>query len=112
MRLAPAKLMLFGGTDHKTYLGCLNCSEYATDSIFNRFGPKGSEYSIESIWDKYGDFGSPYSEYSACNPYATDPPVIVDHEGNYYGRLTVNVYHAEIGGGRQYVGWLQKKVCE
>jgi hypothetical protein len=27
------KLMLFGGENHTTYLGCLNCSKYATDSL-------------------------------------------------------------------------------
>ncbi len=30
------KLMIFGGTNHGTYLGCLNCSEYATDSVLNK----------------------------------------------------------------------------
>jgi hypothetical protein len=110
-RLAPPKLMLFGGDGHKTYLGCLNCGEYATDSTFNEYGQSGSRLSSASIWNTYGDFGSAYSSYSVCNPYASDPPVIVDHEGNYYGRLTVNEYHAEIGGGRQYVAWLKQKVC-
>src|ERR1700751_63241 len=83
--VAPPKLMLFGGDGHKIYLGCLNCSEYATDSVFNEYGQSGSRYSSESIWNKYGDFGSAYSSFGVCNPYATDPPVIVDHEGNYYG---------------------------
>ena len=48
---------------------------------------------------------------SACNPYATDPPVIVDSAGHYYGRLTLNQYHGEIGAGRNYVEWLKEKVC-
>lgn len=86
----PAKLMLFGGLNHQTYLGCLNCSEYATDSIFNSYGSKGSAYSGETIWNAFGQFGSAYSTYGACNPYASDPPVIVDSDGNYYGRLTLN----------------------
>jgi len=109
---APPKLMLFGGEDHKTYLGCLNCSKYATDSVFNEFRSAGNRYSTESIWNKYGEFGSPYSTYSVCNAYVTDPPVIVDHEGNYYGRLTLNQYHVEIASGRQYMAWLQQTVCE
>jgi hypothetical protein len=112
MAYAPPKLVLFGGEDHKAYLGCLNCSEYATDSVFNAFGSAGNRYSTESIWNRYGEFGSPYSTYSVCNAYATDPPVIVDHEGNYYGRLTLNQYHAEIASGRQYIPWLQQAVCQ
>ena len=86
------KIMLFGGQDHKTYLGCLSCSKFAADSVLNKYGTHGSPYQSESIFNKYGDYGSKYSDSSACNPYASDPPVIVDEAGNYYGRLTVNKY--------------------
>lgn len=98
--------MLFGGFDHKTYLGCLNCSQYATDSVFNEFGSFVSKFSGDSIWNTYSEFAFRYSIESPCNQYATDPPVIVDHEGNYYGRLTINEYHSEIVAGRQFVAWL------
>src|SRR5882762_3408615 len=98
-----SKLMLFGGDDHKTYLGCLNCSQYAQDSIFNKYGEHGSPYSANSIWNRYGGFGSKYAANSACNAYAVDPPVIVNQEGAYYGRLTLNRYHSEIGVGRRYL---------
>jgi hypothetical protein len=104
--------MVFGGVDHKTYLGCLSCSEYATDSIMNSYGTHGSAYSIESIWNHYSEFGSAYSMYGACNPYASDPPVIVDQGGNYYGRLTVNQYHPERGTGTKYLDWLTNSVCQ
>lgn len=100
------KLMLFGGQEHKTYLGCLNCSEYASDSIMNKYGTHGSKYSSDSIFNQYSDYGSHYSSYGACNPYATDPPVIVDSEGKYYGRMTLNRYHSEIGLGTRYFDWL------
>lgn len=106
-----AKIMIFGGVDHKTYLGCLNCNEYASDSLFNSYGNNGSSYASESIWNHYSEFGSPYSMYSACNPYASDPPVIVDQDGRFYGRLTLNIYHAQIGNGAKYVDWLKGKVC-
>lgn len=108
---APAKLMLFGGLNHKTYLGCLNCSNYATDSISNEYGTHGSSYSSDSIKNHYSQYGSAYSTYSACSPYATDPPVIVDSNGSYYGRLTLNEYHAQIGVGRRYIEWL-KTICD
>ena len=107
----PTKLMIFGGPDHKTYLGCLNCNEYATDSIFNSYGTYGSPYSTQSIWNAYSDFGSPYSQHSVCNPYASDPPVIVDHNGAYYGRLTLNQYHPQRGAGANYYDWLNSKIC-
>lgn len=105
------KIMIFGGEGHKTYLGCLNCSQYATDSVDNKYGDHGSPYSDESVFNRYSDYGSPYSDYSACNHYASDPPVIVDESGNYYGRLTVNEYHSEIGSGKKFMEWLTA-VCE
>jgi len=105
-----AKLMIFGGLDHKAYLGCLNCSEYATDSVLNAYGENGSPYSVQSIWNHYSEFGSPYSPYGACNPYANDPPVIVDPSGNYYGRLSLNAYHPQLGIGSKYFNWLKQSV--
>jgi len=106
------KLMLFGGEDHKVYLGCLSCSEYSTDSVFNQYGTFGSRYSSTSIWNHYSEYGSAYSSWGACNPYANDPPVIVDLDGNFYGRLTLNEYHAQIGTGRSFHDWLYSVVCE
>ena len=101
-----AKLMIFGGTNHTVYLGCLNCSEYASDSVKNTYGTHGSGYSQESIFNHYGSYGSPYSAESACSEYANDPPVIVDQNGKYYGRLTLNRYHAQLGIGAELMGWL------
>lgn len=109
---SSSKLMIFGGMDHKTYLGCLNCSEYASDSVLNQYGTNGSPYSSNSIWNPYSEFGSAYSNYSACNSYASDPPVIVDHNGSFYGRLTLNRYHPQLGAGAKYFGWLSENVCK
>ena len=100
------KLRLFGGDAHGVYLGCLNCSEYAADSVMNKYGAHGSPYSQESVHNHYSQYGSPYATTSACNRYANDPPVIVDAAGNYYGRLTLNQFHAEIGVGRNFIAWL------
>lgn len=82
--------MLFGGENHDQYLGCLSCSKYASDSISNKYGTYGSKYNAESIWNTYGTYGSRYSQYSPWGPYASDPPVIVDGSGNFYGYFTVN----------------------
>lgn len=107
---SSVKLMLFGGPGHETYLGCLNCSNYASDSVLNEFGSHGSRYSSESIFNPYGQFGSRYSQYSACNPYASDPPVIVDERGNVYGRLTVNRFHLQAVQDPDLVAWIEA-VC-
>jgi hypothetical protein len=106
------KLMIFGGPGHKTYLGCLSCSEYANDSVFNIYGPHGTEYSNTSVFNQYSQFGGPYGEYSPCNASSSDPPVIVDEAGNFYGRLTVNPYHPQATHDPTIVAWLQEVVCK
>jgi hypothetical protein len=85
---------------HSIFLGCITCSEFSTDSIENKFGPHGSSFSSDSIFNHFSEYGSQFSNYSACNSFASDPPVIVDKDGHYYGRLTINTLHPEIGAGR------------
>lgn len=106
-----AKIMLFGGYNHATYLGCLNCSTSALDSVFNEYGSYGSPYGFNSIFNHYSQFGSAYSMYSPCNPYASDPPVIVDDAGTFYGRLTINSYNSEATHNLDILRWLEGSVC-
>lgn len=88
---APA-LLLFGDPDHRTFLGCINCSQFDGDSICNQFGQFGSQFNSSSIWDQFGQFGSQFSSDSPWNAYSFSGPVIVDKQGNFYGRLTANRY--------------------
>lgn len=81
-------LLLFGGDDHKQFLGCLNCSSTDPGSVCNPYGANGSEYRQESIWNAYGPYGSVYRTTSPWNEYATSPPVVVDSDGGFYGYLT------------------------
>lgn len=83
------KLMVFGGPDHATYLGCLTCYEPARDSVFTGSGSSDGRGG-PSVVNAGSVFVSPYSQYSACDPFAADPPVVVDEQGTYYGRLTIN----------------------
>ena len=92
---ADKKLMIFGGKGHNVYLGCLNCSQTASDSIFNSRGQFGSCSGIyvdnlfcRGIYKEYGRKGI-YSDQSACSTNAGDPPVIVDSDGDYYGRFSI-----------------------
>lgn len=87
---AQKALQLYGGEDHKEYLGCLNCSRYDQNSIWNAYGKFGSKYNSDCIWNSYGNYGGQYNNQSPFNPNATYPPVIVDQDGNFYGYLTVN----------------------
>jgi hypothetical protein len=88
-------LLLFGDSDHKTFLGCLNCSKYDSGSVCNKYGDTGSKYNTDSIWNRYGDFGSKYSDNSPWNKYSSSAPVIVDKSGQFYGRFTANKYASD-----------------
>lgn len=88
-------LLLFGGRDHKTFLGCLNCGKYDSGSACNKYGDHGSKYSNASIWNKYGNFGGRYSSESPFNRYASNPPAIVDRDGSFYGYLTADKYNSK-----------------
>jgi hypothetical protein len=109
---APAKIMIFGGQDHRVYLGCLNCAALYRDSVYNEAGVYGSRVRPESIWNAVGEYGSRVSQYSACNPVASDPPLIVDDTGTAYGRLTLNRVSSNIGGGARFYDWLSTVVCQ
>lgn len=86
-------LLLFGGDDHKTFLGCLNCGKFDSNSVCNKYGASGSKFSDKSIWNKFGDFGSKFSGNSPWNKYATNPPIVVDKDGQSYGYFTSSKNH-------------------
>jgi hypothetical protein len=97
-RIAPGtsrKIMIFGGRSHGTYLGCLSCPSSAPDSIFNAYGGYGrcASHADRNLFCRgaFAEFGSsgPFDDASACSSGASDPPVILDEQGTYYGRFSV-----------------------
>lgn len=86
---ADAPLYIFGGQGHKEFLGCLNCGTTHPKSVWNELSTYGFKNSV-GLWNPFREYVDAVSSYSMCNEFAADPPVIVDAEGNYYGRLTVN----------------------
>ena len=107
VRVGSHKIMIFGGNDHKVYLGCLSCSPHAEDSVLNSYGDHGSRYSETSIFNPYGNYGGRYSDNSPCNSYASRPPVIVDENGDYYGELTINQHSADRAKSDSLNSWIQ-----
>ena len=105
------KLMIFGGKNNKVYLGCLNCDQFKKDSVFNTLGLYGSSYYQESIWNTVGPYGSAYSQYSVCNRYAQNPPIIVDQDGNAYGRFTLNRSHRYANTDPLLTRLIEETIC-
>jgi hypothetical protein len=99
---ADTALLLFGGRDHKTFLGCLNCGQYDSSSVWNEYGQYGSPYQSTSIWNSYGPWGSEYSSDSPWNSYASSAPAIVDAQGHFYGYFSSNQYI----GNRTTIKWI------
>ncbi|MGA7778573.1 MAG: hypothetical protein WCA85_12815 [Paraburkholderia sp.] len=112
MAQAQVKLMLFGGASHDVYLGCLNCSDLAADSVQNDIGQYGSDISPQSIFNDIGQYGSDISSESPCNDMASDPPVIVDQNGGFYGYLTLNDSHPKAVTDQNILAWLKYRVCK
>ncbi len=99
---ATKALLLFGGHDHKTFLGCLNCVDTSSVSICNDVGTYGSDISSDSIWIDIGRFGSDISSDSPWNDLSQDAPIIVDKDGNSYGYFSANDLHHD----RTRIEWL------
>lgn len=95
-------LLLYGGDDHKTFLGCLNCSDTSRESVCNSVGRFGSSVARDSIWNDVGHYGSEVSRQSPWNETASDVPIVVDGDGKSYGYFTVNVAHRD----RTQIDWL------
>lgn len=77
--------------DDGTFLGTFE-NKYTTNSVYNEHGTYGSKYRSNSIFNKYGKYGSDYSQYSPFNKYSHNAPYLMDRNGNYCGRLSVNRY--------------------
>ena len=72
-------------------LADLNAYKSDSNSLKNPYGA-GSPYKTDGLKNPYSSYGSPYSNYSATNPYATNPPKIYSQSGQYHGELSANKY--------------------
>ncbi|CAJ0773266.1 hypothetical protein R8510_03457 [Ralstonia chuxiongensis] len=88
---AAGPLYIFGGAGHKEFLGCLNCGEMHPKSVWNEMSTFGFR-NDSGVWGSFGQYASAYTSYSMCNEFSTDAPIIVDEQGNAYGRLSLNEY--------------------
>ena len=99
---ATKAILLFGGRDHKTFLGCLNCVDTSDASVCNDVGQYGSDVAANSIWNDVGPYGSDVSPTSPWNDVSQDAPIIVDRTGRSYGYFSANSVHHD----RTRIDWL------
>ncbi len=86
------KVMIYGGENHDVYLGCITCTQFHDESIWNENGVYGTKNNNLSIWSEFSDYGNEFSYLSPWNEYATHPPILVDDKGGNYGYFTRNQY--------------------
>jgi hypothetical protein len=98
-------ILIFAGANHDQFLGCLTCSKHASDSVLNQWSEYGSRWSSTSIFNRWGQFGGRWATHSPCNPYSSDPPVLVDRAGNFYGYLTIG-QHPQANREPPLIAWL------
>ena len=93
-QIGSPEILIFGGYNRDEFLGCYSCGDYDSDSVWNRYSTHGWSNRY-GTWSRYGPHKSRYSSTSACSPYASSPPVLVDRRGNYYGELSVSRTRAD-----------------
>jgi hypothetical protein len=85
------EILIFGGDNNKDFLGCLSCNEMAGNSVWNEMSQYGWNNGFGK-WNSFGPYKNPFSSYSACNEFTSNGPVLVDRNGKFYGRLTMNEF--------------------
>lgn len=109
---STSRLEIWGGLSYTQFLGCLTCSEFHSESVFNQFGRYGSAISSTSIWNSFSQYGSRFSSYSVCNEFATSPPRVIDVTRNVFvGELTLNQFRSNAWREPVVVAWLRDQVC-
>lgn len=71
-----------------TYLGELG-PNWRSDSIFNDSSAYSSSWSTDSIYNTSSKYGNSYSQESVFNDSASNPPAIINDEGEEIGKLSV-----------------------
>lgn len=110
---SPPRVLIFGGKDHKTFLGCF-CGPNAPNSVENdtgKFGKHGFNVEGPTLWSVMSPFRSRFEDVSACNRFASDPPVIVRDDGTFLARLTINTMLSGAVRDESVLKWLNEEVC-
>lgn len=84
-------IYIYSNDGEKTFLGCLNCNTRASNSILNNASVFSSDMYPRSVFCRFGKFGSKDGEYSAANPEASNPPLLIGKDsGKVYGTLSLS----------------------
>jgi len=92
--LIQPRMQIYAGPLHREYLGCLNCGLYDVHSVWNGYGPFGWDNDYRKA-SHFAVYWMQHGRYSACDPFAADPPILIDDSRHEYGRLNVSATRAD-----------------
>lgn len=92
--ITQPRLHIYAGPLHKEYLGCLNCDQYDVNSIWDGYGPFGWDNGYIGL-SHFNVYFVKNGQYSACDAYAKDPPILIDRSRKDYGRLNISHTRAD-----------------
>jgi len=86
--------LIYAGPLHRDYLGCLNCDQFDTNSVWDAFAPTGwTNAYIEA--SRFATYRAKHGRYSSCDAFAADPPILIDISRHFYGVLNVSETRAD-----------------
>jgi hypothetical protein len=87
--ITQPRMLIYAGPLNREYLGCLNCDQFDVNSVWNGHSPFGWDNGYPSN-SHFATYRASHGRYSACDPFAAEPPILVDTSGKGYGRLNVS----------------------
>lgn len=85
---------IYAGPLYREYLGCLNCNQFDTSSVWDGYGAMGWDNAFASS-SHFVRYRQPHGRYSACDPFAAEPPILKDNSLRHYGVLNVSTTRAD-----------------
>jgi hypothetical protein len=101
------QFLIYAGPLHREYLGCLNCDQFDTNSVWDGYAAMGWGNAFADA-SHFARYRSPHDRYSACDAFAADPPILIDRSLNHYGVLNVSTTRSDSICGPHGV----KSICE
>lgn len=99
--------LIYAGPLHRDYIGCLNCDQFDTNSVWDGYGALGWGNAFSDA-SHFAAYRAPHGRYSACDAFAADPPILIDRSLNHYGTLSISTKRADSICGSHGV----KSICE
>lgn len=87
-------ILIYAGPLHRDYIGCLDCDQFDGSSIWNDYSSFGLGNAYPYL-THYANYHAAHGRYSACDPLAEDPPVMINNSHQSFGVLNISETRAD-----------------